>query len=79
VKMNSSFLSVPDCNPPCGDVYAQAQSNGLACGRPRSRGMQTHRQIDMACNTLCVNLAARLLHVVVSAIDSLLLRIGACF
>jgi hypothetical protein len=64
VKMTSSFLSVPDWNPPGGDVYAPAPSNGIACGRPRSRGMQTHSQIDVACDTLCVNLTAKLLHVV---------------
>ena len=40
--------------------------------------MQTHSQIDVACDTLCVNLTAKLLHVVVSTIDSLLLRVGAC-
>ena len=54
-KTNKSFLSVPEHTPPGGDVYASAPNNGIACGLPRSRGMQA--RADMGLFPLCFGAA----------------------
>ncbi len=56
IKMNNSFLSVPEHTAPGGDVYAAAPTNGIACGLPISRGMQA--RANMGLFPLCFGSAA---------------------